>query len=89
MAEPHPPTPSGRASWMVGSKQPEFAVDELKSRFTRDPRTTLERVVRLSNNTEVLVVAMDDETAQRYQNEFGDKYQFERNLPLHPLGNSS
>jgi len=76
------PVPA-RESWLVGPKKPEFAVSGLVARIEQDPHAELERVVHLSDGAEVLVVAMDEATAQRYQRELGDRYHFERNLPLH------
>lgn len=76
-------TPSSeQESWLISAKNSRFIESTLLPRLEQEPEVDVERVLRLSDDTVILVVAMREETAQQYREEFGSECHIERNRPL-------
>lgn len=74
-----------RVSWLVSCTDAQFVLSTLQPRFEEDPETAVERVLQLSDNSVILVVAMSEATAQRYRQELDTQCRIERNRPLQPF----
>lgn len=73
---------AGLESWLVSCNDSQKTLSTLRTRFDQDPGATVEREIQLSDGSVILVVAMSEETAQRYRQEFKDQCHIERNRPL-------
>lgn len=72
-------------SWLVGPIA-DADLRKLMARFEADSETKIIRVQGSSDAPRLLVVEMSRTTQARYQAEFGDRFRFEENRPLHLLG---